>query len=821
MNIRPNRSAVPQLTGFWIGLAIAATLLPWWRNHAWLRDLYDYGLFINANARLAEGQTPFVGFSTPIQTLTLLLNYAAECGFGGTYVGMTYGAAGLILAAVLALGTILMQRWPAWLAWLTAGALVLGSASQHTIIFYNPLGVLTLALVTWSFALAPLLRRETAGWHLVAAAGLFLGGLNKLNFHAIACAIALGWVLRAGLKEKGSGSRMAGTVFFLVMLGVVLPIATEMFWTGAGPHRWYRHVIELPLLARGGRISLLGNVSLYLTTLHDYYGRIRIPQIGLIGVLLPVPVLFLAWRREARWAAIVGPLIVALAALATALASVALLLTNNEIAYVTFAAAIVLVVGLWLGFELDPKGWIYATGLLVPIVILAVFGGESAWNGQRSQFGHSQTLRDSYANGATLGSEFGYIAGLNLPPELVGTVRAVASRRTELSPERRARLYYGPGLEWLERIWPVNHASDMALVSTAFDGPKEKRVFQKEVIEGGFYKDVLVMEAWDHWLPEVEAELAHRYSKEKVGSGGYLYQRLPEGVMTGQPLTFVPGIGGNVDGTRLTSTMPRVSLADGTMFLGLKEGAGSVRVLAASHRASGTATLKRSGTLTTRPLAAHFAVFAVNGTVRYPRWQADLSLPEGQAELLVPTGTIDASGLPLDFEVAIPMELSGQLVAGWNGPTLLDTVDSDSRPPILQPGSYPLHAAPVDFQRAMLPEALSGRLLLLRNSWTKSDACFLPAGGEAWVKLEGLYSKITLTAALADGSPLPEGDSALRVVFYKGGRLAFFHPVLAAGKARAKFSVWSPERDGWLGILVDTQPGTPSYTVRVVSAERP
>ena len=31
-------------------------LLPWWRNHDYLRDLYDYGGFMAVNARMAAGE---------------------------------------------------------------------------------------------------------------------------------------------------------------------------------------------------------------------------------------------------------------------------------------------------------------------------------------------------------------------------------------------------------------------------------------------------------------------------------------------------------------------------------------------------------------------------------------------------------------------------------------------------------------------------------------------------------------------------------------------------------------------------------------------
>ena len=43
---------------FWllVTMAVAVALLPWWRNHGYLRDLYDYGVILKANARIAAGE---------------------------------------------------------------------------------------------------------------------------------------------------------------------------------------------------------------------------------------------------------------------------------------------------------------------------------------------------------------------------------------------------------------------------------------------------------------------------------------------------------------------------------------------------------------------------------------------------------------------------------------------------------------------------------------------------------------------------------------------------------------------------------------------
>ena len=118
-------------------VAAIVALLPWWRNHTFLRDFYDYGLVIAGNARILAGERPYTDFSTPIQSGMFLLDLAAERLFGGTFVGMTWGVALAIAAAAAGFTVLLARRWPAWLSALVSAGVVTGSLSQHTILWHN------------------------------------------------------------------------------------------------------------------------------------------------------------------------------------------------------------------------------------------------------------------------------------------------------------------------------------------------------------------------------------------------------------------------------------------------------------------------------------------------------------------------------------------------------------------------------------------------------------------------------------------------------------------------------------------------------------
>src|ERR1044071_9082089 len=98
---------------WWCGLVVVVglALMPWWRNHGYLRDLFDYGLVMAANGHLDRGERPYVDFTTPIQAGFLGLNWLIERAGGGNYAGLTRGAAGLIVLSALLLPFMLARRW--------------------------------------------------------------------------------------------------------------------------------------------------------------------------------------------------------------------------------------------------------------------------------------------------------------------------------------------------------------------------------------------------------------------------------------------------------------------------------------------------------------------------------------------------------------------------------------------------------------------------------------------------------------------------------------------------------------------------------------
>ena len=444
------------LLGSMIVMVVVA-LLPWWRNHAYLRDTYDYGLVLAANGHLDLGERPYVDFTTPIQAGFLGLNWLIERAGGGTYFALTLGGAGLIVGTAVLLCLMLARRWPWWAAATVSGTVVVASASQHTILWHNSLGVSCLAAVAWAAACAPVLRRASWPWHAVMLVGLLLGGINKLNFQLVAVAAALAWAVRTGwLREAGRG-RVLATALVILLAGVVLPVAGEMTWTGASLSLWLANVVQLAAGSRLGILRQILSVDFLLRPIHDYYGPLPLHQVGLVGAWLSLAAL-VGCRPDpdapagyARWDRWLQPLAVVFSAVAAA----ALLATNYEIASIGLGAWLVLVVSLWLGFAPAGRRVVFLGGVIVPAVALGVSAWWSAWQGQRSQFGFSDAPRSAYRPAESAGPAFARLAGLRLPPEFMHSLEVVEQSLPENDFETEVRpVFYGPGLEFLQRYLP-------------------------------------------------------------------------------------------------------------------------------------------------------------------------------------------------------------------------------------------------------------------------------------------------------------------------------------------------------------------------------
>ncbi|HUL51847.1 MAG TPA: hypothetical protein VLT83_00425 [Opitutaceae bacterium] len=797
-----------------MALVAAAALLPWLRNRGYVRHFFDYGLVIAGVTRIEEGERPYRDFSTPNQSGAFVFNLAAEKLGGGTYQAMTLGAGIFIALSVCLLAGMLCRRWLPLASLAVAAAVVCAGVSQHTIIWYNSVGVVCLALAAWGAARAPVLRREDAGWHAVVAAALLVGGVTKLNFQLVALAVTGGWALRAGWTRRAAWTRVGVTLVFVGIFGAVLPVAGELAWTGATPALWWHNAVSMATPERAENLAAALRPDFYLRPVHDHYGPLRLPQTGLLGVLLTAAAVMAAWRRRAEEKDRCDRRLLIAAGLLALGGGAGLLATNYEIDYVGMAAWLALAAGLWLGFEVPSRGAAFYGGLVLPALLVAAISWESAWRGQRSQFGYSSAPRGAYRDGGAVDPDFAYLRGTFLPPEECESLADLA-RWHRIQPPVGGVLY-GPGLEWLERAWPVAKVPRLPLAIRwgATCGPRESAALAAALRPGGELPTVLVSLPEDLWRGESLAVLARSFTRTQLAPQIVLYERGHPKPIPGEPGEVLGKIGGNVDPRLLSAWMAPQADGRGGDFLGVTRGDGALAVTAPCRRATNEAVLRRRGTAEGPAIAIRFWVNAqrADGAER-TIWEKFVDLPAGEPGLVVPCGELDAAGLSLVFRVSVPATAAGRVAAGWRGPTITHAVDGPAEPPRLRKATLP--EVPVDpaMLAALFPTGWRPDQVVVRGGRLTDAGCELPPGGEIWTRVPGVlteYSGLAGETSGRSGAPTP----AVRVVWYKGGRLQFeSQGVLRESDHRMEFRAWSAEPDGWFGILADADPATAAPVV--------
>ncbi len=800
----------------WLGGALAsvlvlgAALAPWLKNRAYLRDFEDYGLVIAAAARMEAGQRPYVDFGTAIQSVSLWVNAQAERMFGGTFQAMTAGN-GVFIAALL-LGVVGMLGASGRLAWrhvLALGAaIVIGAATQHTIVWYNAIGVGTLAMVAWSGALAPVLDRKHWGWNLVLLLGLIIGGANKLNFHAIALAVAAAWALRAGCLQRAGWGRVSVTLCGWLVAGTVGSIGLELAWSGASLGQWWHAVVEVPAGARGGYLSNLLDWRIYLEPPLDYYGSVWIPFTGLWVVVWSGLVAVAGWRGRG----VTDRIFLVGAAVVGALAALGLLVTNHEIVYLTLAASAVLVTALWLGFELPRQGACSTALVGAPAMVIAVAAWHSAWIGQRSQFGHMPGPRSEYVDVVGRAPAFHYLQGTLVPPpyadafvDLAGIVERERARGVS------TKQFYARGVAWLERVWPMSEAGGLPLwMEPAVYGEGERARLAEDLAFPSRFGRALAMTAWDDWpapLDEVLAESAVRFELGPLRIYQLNQVTLDGGLPPeGDEIDGLNRYGGNVRPGAWTTQGPNwVVLADedGRDFPGVFSGTGTMVLENPIMQFRAEAVLKRLKGGATESVRARFSAIdsAHDDQVL---WTTEVELAPGETRQSVPFA-LNHARMRLRLEVAVDEASSHRVQAGWRSWNVPHAARAGTdSPPRLRAGAPDDIAAAPAWTAGLMPGVDPRQeSVVLRGARLVGDNLVVAPGGEVWIKISPTVNAVAGAVEamhVAGRTMLP----TVRVVYSKGARLEMqLQNGVDEASGRLAVRAWAAETGGWIGFLFD------------------
>jgi hypothetical protein len=808
---------------FFLGSVVLAgfvALLPWWRNHSYLRDLYDYGLVLAANGHLDLGARPYVDFTTPIQAGYLGLNWLIERWGGGNYRALTLGGAGLIVLSATLLPLLLSRRWPWWVALVVGGVVTIAGASQHTILWHNSLGLFCLALVSWASACAPVGRRASWPWHVLLAAGLFLGGLNKLNFHLVGVAAALAWAVRAGLVRQAGWGRVGATAAAVFLGGVVLPVAVELAWTGASLSLWLANVVHL---ASASRLEILGQIwsgDFLLKPIHDYYGPVLLPQAGLLGVGLALATLMGCWPHVTpkdgplRWDRWLVPAGVVLAGFAGA----ALLATNFEIVSLGLGAWLVLMVSLWLGFAPAMPRIAFLAGVILPAVLIGLSAWWSAWEGQRSQFGFSPAARADYRPAESAGPAFVRLTGLLLPPEVMQSLEVLEQALPDKDDKGVRPVFYGPGLEYLHRYLPGRWQKGQPLWAhwgTSY-GPAQIELLGERLARPGLYEAVLATRAFDTWPDSVGRVLRQHYIKGDIGP---VFRSWARGDLDSLDLTdgfdALTRLGGNVDGRMLLldkyPLRPKRT-ADGLMLFGTAAREGNVLLRTPSRRVRAVAKLVRRPGRGNGPLIADFKAIIHGSIPEDARWSARLELRPGEQSVAVPF-EVDAGGKPLMLWVSQPEANRSGAFAGYREMEITHAAESTGGAPHLRPAVLADTPLTAELAASLFgPIGWRPHRLVVRGGRPGDAGLELSAGGEVWLQSDQMTGEVWGRVVRPAGS----GPTQVRVVWYKSGRLQRLQEGWVHPGQVFEFHAWTAEPGGWIGLLLDQTEETGSAQVRMI-----
>ena len=796
--------------GGWIvfALVLVSALAIWLRNRDILSDLYDYSSVIVSAGKIEAGLKPYVDFRSTMQSACYVLSRGAEIIFGRKYLSLTFGGLSLIVGGASVLFALWRRQFSPWLAGMLTGAVTLGGLAQHVVIFYNPVGLLCLAVVV---AGMPELCREKRpwNWRLLAVMGaLILGGANKINFHGIAMGLAGLMVLAAAAQGQISWRRLGQWWAGLIVVGLVVPWGWELWWTGASLELWFYNVV---LLAeeRVGFVGLIFSPQTYAGPTYDLHRFILIKPLHTIGLVFILGVVVMAWRKMAGWQSR-GALM--LLAGAGAAGGVLLTVTNVESIALTSQGTLVAAIAVAASFGLmrSKLGQIW---LAMAACLWIGVGGYAAWQGSRVMYARNNFDRSTFVRLVDAPKPIRYLEGVRLDAGLHESL-LILSKDLEAIERQRGNLsqvWFGPTLEWLERAYPESIMLGMPVwyhVGTALrrsDGPWLIESMQKKEITN-FY----VHPGWEGWPDDFTAYLEDNY---RIAPVGVLrsYELKSRTVPAEQPLKSF---------AVQDQVMGMIERTGSTIHLGTTEvRAASAPILYPSpwgefYGATGSwawewqrnvrqvegvfiATLG-SGAKGTDTIQINWRVVADPEGTREVLWTGKAVLGASEPEQRAPF-RFQALGRRVSLEIEVEGPAASDVRSGWREVRITHAgeVDLTTPPPGLKQAGAAQQGALSDGQLSWRrwmdgadagDEAVGALTAHPFEIWSAG-----PAEGGEWV-------------ATIEIEPVPDSNGVvpiLMLMWFKSGRLELVQQ-LAPPIPQGTFVVKgrSPEPGGWIGIAV-------------------
>lgn len=791
-------------------------LLPWWRNHDRLYDFNDYALIMSGVGRLDAGERPYVDFSTPVQAGFLQLNRLAEHLGNGGYLGLTSGAAVLIVTSCAVLAFLLRKRWPLLPALASTAAVILCTAAQHTILWYNALGAVSLAVAAWSAAIAPALSRRSIGWHLLLGVALLIGGVTKVTFQVAALGAVFCFCFREAWLHRDTRGRAGALAALALLFGVVLPVVVELCTTGASLRLWLYNVLQLAGHDRAAYLLSLADWRFYVTPRHDYYGSLALPQVGAVIVACFAVFLVCGWAGRDKW----DRVFLLVMTPGFGLVALALLATNHEIAYVGLGTGLGLAVALALGFGVRPRGRLAQIAVAIPMALIALIAGLSAWQGQRSLLGRPTIARSDYVRFGDHHPRFHYISGVLIPPDLATSLQALAADLPSAGPDGRYPVLFTAGLEWLDRVWSPVRIPGLPLwyAHGTSAGAREDRLLIQAITRPEILRHVYASLPWDFRTPEID-HLLLSHSDPPILRGTFIrdYRLRTNRSTDDDTLNRMNAFGCNYDPDLLVLAPGTTTLRDkaGRPLLGVHQGSGWFEFHGQAGRMAARAVLRRTAAApATADVQTTFRIEAQSDGVWHEVQSSTLQLSPGHA-VVDWSYEFDSVNRPIRFLVAVDAAATAAIDAGWESPLIIHGPENDRPPPRLFADAQDDDpAASAEGHETMFPTNWRPERTLTRGATLVGGEFALKPGGQVWLKSKQEFASLegTVHCNASPGGETP----VVRVLWCAGDRIQILDQFGLAPTAGARrFRAWSAGRGGWLGVVIDPNYATAPVAVRI------
>ncbi len=817
---------LPRAAGGTALIFFAATIAIWWRNHDIIRDLYDASSIIVAVGKLEAGLRPYVDFRSTMQSATYVLNWAAESVFGNHYLGLVKG--GLVL--MLLGGALVIGLWRRALgalgAVMLAGAVMVGGLSQHVFVFYNPLGLLCLAVVLGGVAVnAKLWPLRTPEAWLVCGA-LVIGGANKINFHALTLGLAALLLLRPWFAGERRGQNVAASLGVLAVFGLGLPLALELAWTGASLRTWAFNIIELPSERLG--FALAGfTTDLLWRPPYDVHHSVIFKPLSGVGLMLVAGATGLAWFQAVR------PLpqrvrrlscSLLLAATGSAVAVGGLLLATTNVETIALTSLAFPVGAAAIAASYRPVGARSASRLALVIVattslLWTIVGGYAAWQGSRVIFGDEPPRRDHYRPLENPSPSLAYLRGVRLEPgwrdSLLATVKEL--ERVEIQDPTLSTVLFGPAFEWMERAHPATILRGMPVwfhqgtSLSSEDGPW----LQTKLSEKGVDRIVLNPH-WESWPGSFWLYLAQEFRAVDLGRFARVYERKAEGLTKGfaasthalHPWSFRAHTGSNVHwNSTVAPKDARLFESPWGSIIG-RVGGWEWSWQKGPYLAQGNVVALLADTGAT-PVDVTCLIVGLDGEAATVVFEETITLSADRPETRLPF-QISAGGKPVRLSLSVAPGDALRVLAGWRDLRIGHAGPAEGAPPPMLPqfatGSAPplLSSSAEPFVR--VPESDPANV----DGW-------YAAPFEVWQPVATGWQRASVSVEIQrrpDGSGHP---TLLTLAWYKAGRIEFLQQTIVNPTAteRVELSASLPESGGWLGLLALAADPTASPNIRI------